>query len=73
MKGLLVFLFEVFGIKVAFFIKRRLRMKCYRCGGLMVFEKFFGISEDFYGWRCLFCGEIIDKVILENRLGQKKS
>lgn len=47
-------------------------MYCYKCGGLMVFEKFFGISEDFYGWRCLFCGEIIDKVILENRLSQKK-
>jgi hypothetical protein len=42
-------------------------MKCYRCGGTMVFEKFYGICEDFFGWRCIFCGEIVDDVILENR------
>ena len=47
-------------------------MKCYRCGGKMVFEKFFGICEEFFGWRCIFCGEIVDKVILENRLEQKR-
>ncbi len=47
-------------------------MKCYRCGGVMVLEKFYGISEDFLGWRCIFCGEIVDKVILENRLEQGK-
>jgi hypothetical protein len=37
----------------------------------MVYEKFFGLTEDFFGWRCVLCGEIIDKVILENRLRQK--
>ncbi|MGB9629038.1 MAG: hypothetical protein ACPL6D_10280 [Thermodesulfobacteriota bacterium] len=42
-------------------------MKCYRCKGVMVYEKFFGLQEDFWGWRCIFCGEIIDQVILENR------
>jgi len=42
-------------------------MKCYRCGGAMVFEKFYGICEFFWGWRCVFCGEIVDQVILENR------
>lgn len=47
-------------------------MKCYRCGGVMVYEKFFGISEDFFGWRCIFCGEIVDNIILENRLEQRK-
>jgi len=47
-------------------------MKCYRCGGTMVFEKFYGISEEFFGWRCIFCGEIVDKVILENRLEQER-
>ncbi len=46
-------------------------MKCYRCGGVMVYEKFCGISEEFFGWRCIFCGEIIDSVIVENRLEQR--
>ncbi len=46
-------------------------MKCLRCGGIMVYEKFFGLAEDFFGWRCIFCGEIIDKVILKNRRAQK--
>jgi len=45
--------------------------KCYRCGGTMVFEKFYGVCEQFSGWRCIFCGEIIDPVIFENRLSQK--
>ena len=47
-------------------------MKCYRCGGVMVYEKFFGFSEEFFGWRCIFCGEIGDNVIIENRLEQRK-
>ena len=33
-----------------------------------VYEKFFGTHEHYWGWRCIFCGEIIDQVILENRL-----
>jgi hypothetical protein len=33
----------------------------------MVYEKFYGSQEHFWGWRCIFCGEIIDPVILENR------
>jgi hypothetical protein len=65
-----------FGIKIALIsvILRELEaiMKCYRCGGTMVFEKFFGICEEFFGWRCIFCGEIVDKVILENRREQKR-
>lgn len=47
-------------------------MKCHRCGGIMVFEKFYGSCEEFFGWRCVSCGEIVDQVILENRLGQKR-
>jgi hypothetical protein len=43
-------------------------MKCRRCNGMMVFEKFYGDSEYFFGWRCVVCGEIVDQVILENRL-----
>jgi hypothetical protein len=33
----------------------------------MVYEKFYGDQESFGGWRCIFCGEIVDDVILENR------
>jgi len=43
-------------------------MKCYRCGSGMFYEKFFGTHEHYWGWRCIFCGEIIDQVILENPL-----
>ena len=42
-------------------------MKCHRCRSEMVYQKFFGPHEHFWGWRCIFCGEIIDQVILENR------
>jgi hypothetical protein len=49
------------------FLLKEAAMKCYRCGGIMVYEKFYGICEFFWGWRCIFCGEIVDQVILENR------
>jgi hypothetical protein len=42
-------------------------MKCHRCGSVMVYERFYGPDEHFFGWRCILCGEIIDQVILENR------
>jgi len=42
-------------------------MKCGRCGGTMVYERFYGPDENFLGWRCILCGEILDQVILENR------
>ena len=47
-------------------------MKCHRCGGIMVLERFYGASDHFSGWRCVLCGEIIDPVIFENRLRQKR-
>jgi hypothetical protein len=46
-------------------------MKCHRCGGIMAFEKFYGPHEHFFGWRCIYCGEIVDQVILENRTDRK--
>jgi hypothetical protein len=46
-------------------------MKCHRCKGSMVYEKFYGEEGEFSGWRCLVCGEVIDQVILENRYGHK--
>ena len=45
-------------------------MRCHRCGGMMIYEKFYGICEHFFGWRCVTCGEIFDQVVLENRLSQ---
>jgi hypothetical protein len=42
-------------------------MKCDRCEGMMVFEKIYGRGEHFSAWRCIACGEIIDRMILENR------
>jgi hypothetical protein len=33
----------------------------------MTYERFYGPQEHFYGWRCIYCGEILDEVILENR------
>ena len=42
-------------------------MKCHRCGSVMVYERFYSPGENFWGWRCILCGEIIDEVIMENR------
>jgi hypothetical protein len=43
-------------------------MKCSRCGGLMVYENFYTLEiANLYEWRCVPCGEIVDKVIIENR------
>jgi hypothetical protein len=47
-------------------------MKCDRCGRAMAYEQFFGSQEHFWGWRCIFCGEIVDDVIIENRQWLKK-
>jgi hypothetical protein len=34
----------------------------------MTYERFFSPEvEDFYAWRCIACGEIVDEVILKNR------
>jgi hypothetical protein len=42
-------------------------MQCDRCDNAMVYEQFFGDQERFWWWRCIFCGDIVDDVILENR------
>jgi len=42
-------------------------MKCDRCGSAMVQEKFYGPHEHFLAWKFIYCGEIIDYLILENR------
>jgi len=48
-------------------------MRCLRCNGLMVCEKFedvggLGSSDHEYaGWRCINCGAIVDPVIAAHR------
>jgi hypothetical protein len=48
-------------------------MRCARCDGLMVREKFedlagFGSGDHEYaGWRCINCGTIVDPVITAHR------
>jgi len=43
-------------------------MKCSKCSGLMTYERFPSQkAEHFLGWKCVFCGEIVDEIILENR------
>jgi len=45
-------------------------MCCHRCGGRMIFEKYYDVNNIFYGWHCVICGEIIDPVILLHRLSK---
>lgn len=51
-------------------------MKCLRCGGLMNFEIFTSASEgsmpwSYEGWRCVYCGEVVDPLVLLNRMKSK--
>jgi hypothetical protein len=38
----------------------------------MVYEKFYGRCDCFWGWKCIFCGDIVDQVILENQAGKSQ-
>ena len=47
-------------------------MRCRKCGGMVVAEKFLGSSRDLLGWdyfgtRCLCCGRIEDPLILAHQ------
>ena len=42
-------------------------MRCHRCNNTMVYQKFYGPHEYFWGWRCIWCGDVVDRIILENR------
>jgi len=50
--------------------KKKDVMRCQRCGGRMLFEKFYDVNNVFFGWHCVICGEILDPVILLHRLSQ---
>ena len=46
---------------------------CMRCGGLMIMEYYLDLEDDtgqigITGFRCTSCGNVIDPVILRNRL-----
>lgn len=48
---------------------------CPRCGGLLVTDQCLDLQDDsgqldFWGRRCVQCGEVIDPVILQNRRRQ---
>ncbi len=49
---------------------REKKISCQRCGGKMIFEKFYDVNNIFFGWHCVICGEILDPVILLHRLSQ---
>ncbi len=42
-------------------------MRCDRCRSRMVHQKFYDLEGEFWGWRCIFCGDIVDSIILQNR------
>jgi len=50
--------------------KKNRVVSCQRCGGRMIFEKFYDVNSIFFGWHCVMCGEILDPVILLHRLTQ---
>ncbi len=48
---------------------------CPRCGGLLVIDQWLDLQDDggqldFWGRRCVQCGEVIDPIILYNRRRQ---
>ena len=48
-------------------------MRCARCNGLMVREKFEDLGglgsgdHEYAGWRCINCGSIVDRLRAEHR------
>lgn len=46
-------------------------MKCQRCNSWMEIERFYGPNYSFFAWHCLLCGDILDPVILLNRLRRR--
>jgi len=46
-------------------------MTCHRCGGLMLAEQYDDLYDyteqaEFTGWRCINCGNVLDRVIAGN-------
>ena len=51
---------------------RRHGIRCPRCNGAMVYERFQDMLDLFFAWRCVNCGEIVDPVVARNREPGKK-
>lgn len=55
---------------------RETHMVCGRCQGLMVEDHLLDIEEAFgclwiRGWRCVCCGDVIDRLILQRRMARR--
>ena len=49
---------------------------CTRCGGLMVADRYIDLLDDtgqleFTADRCIQCGEVVDQIILRNRMANQ--
>jgi hypothetical protein len=42
-------------------------MKCRRCKGLIVKEQVFTLGGRISMRRCVYCGDLVDKVVMANR------
>ena len=42
-------------------------MKCPKCSGLMMRERFADFFLIFYAWKCVNCGSIVDETISDNQ------
>lgn len=53
-----------------------INMKCPKCKGAMVYETFTNqdnLAWHYDGWRCLYCGEVLDPVIIANKKAAKNN
>ena len=51
-------------------------MRCTKCEGLMVVDDLIDMRESYHpmwmrGWRCVACGNVVDPLILRNRMIQE--
>lgn len=46
--------------------KSEAKMDCPRCHGLMYLERLCDIGDVSYGWKCINCGALIDRIIMIN-------
>jgi hypothetical protein len=55
---------------IAVILDKERPMKCLRCKGLMMLERFSDFFLVFHAWKCVNCGSILDHTISVN---QKRS
>lgn len=42
-------------------------MQCPRCKGRMAAERYYDFVRSFDAWKCVYCGEVVDSIIVANR------